>query len=142
MVVAACLFATILGEVQSIYTTVYKKNQDIEDQLQSITNFLSINKSIPPPHTHTKHILYISPKAFFVCLNLRACDLITQDYHTYHPLLPCITDAYNTIMAWYRGCRIPTILQRRVRTWLRMRFLQDKAIDNVRSESEGPGSFY
>eukprot|EP00291_Cryptomonas_curvata_P019299 CAMPEP_0172162556 /NCGR_PEP_ID=MMETSP1050-20130122/6742_1 /TAXON_ID=233186 /ORGANISM="Cryptomonas curvata, Strain CCAP979/52" /LENGTH=452 /DNA_ID=CAMNT_0012832569 /DNA_START=696 /DNA_END=2054 /DNA_ORIENTATION=+ len=72
MIMAACLFATILGEVQSIYTSVYKKNQDIEDQLQSITNFLSINK-------------------------------------------------------------VPTMLQRRVRSWLRMRFLQDRAINNMRS---------
>ncbi len=47
MIMAACLFATILGEIQSIYISVYKKNQDIEDQLQSITNFLSINKSAP-----------------------------------------------------------------------------------------------
>ena len=62
MVMAACLFATILGEVQSIYTSVYKKNQDVEDQLQSIANFLSINKSLPPTSSG-------SPK-FATCFDL------------------------------------------------------------------------
>lgn len=47
MIVAACLFGTILGEVQALFTSVYKKNQDIEDQLEAITNFLTVNKCAP-----------------------------------------------------------------------------------------------
>ncbi len=58
MIFAACLFATILGEVQSIYTSVCKKNQDVEDQLQSIANFLSVNKSSPPRQLHFSDLFH------------------------------------------------------------------------------------
>ena len=29
---------------QALYTTVYKRNQDIDDKLEAVTNFLTVHK--------------------------------------------------------------------------------------------------